>query len=228
MQHIIKYLTLHILLFISIILSGQETKVIRDFRFDGSLGVNKELFDVLEIGFETIIKLEKDASLVDEVDFDLDLKYSPFSFFTFGLGYRLAANQKKSGDYVWDQRLSSDIEFGVKLRRFKFEYRIRYQNIDDDFFVYDQATPPQHILRNKLEVKYDIRNCKLSPFIYSELYGDLNNKDEFAFRIKYAVGGRYSFGKYGKVKVFYRVIRQLNNMYPYTYYNLGIGYAYDF
>ena len=228
MHNLIKYLILQLLLFISAVLYGQEIKVIKDFRFNGSVGVEKELFDVLEIGFENSIKLEKNASEIDEVDFDLRLKYSPFGFFSFGLGYRLAANHKKSGNYAWDQRFNADLEFAVKLARFRAGYRIRYQNIDDDFFLYDENTPPQHILRNKLEIRYNIRNCKLSPFIYSEFYGNLNETDEFAFRIKYAVGGRYSFGKYGKFKAYYRIIRQLNDLYPYTYYNLGIGYVYDF
>jgi hypothetical protein len=213
---------------VSCTLAGQEKKVISDFRFDGSIGVTKEFFDVLEVGFESIIKLEKDASIIDEIDFDLDLKYTPYKFIRLGVGYRIAANHKKDGKYVSNQRVSGDMEFGVKLQRFKIEYRIRYQNIDDDFFLYDQESPPQHIIRNKLELKYNIKNCKLSPFLYYELYGKINSNDKFAFRHKYAFGARYSFGKYGKIKAFYRIIQELNNPNPYIIYNLRLGYVYDF
>jgi hypothetical protein len=209
-------------------LISQEVKVVKDFRFNGSAGVSKEFFDVLELGFESTIKLEKNASLIDEIDFDIDLKYSPYKFLTFGIGYRFAENRKNDGQYVIKQRLSSDLELGAKLKRFKFGYRIRYQNIDDDFFLYDEDTPPQHILRNKLEVGYNIRNCRFSPYVYSELYGILDSPDLFALKIKYALGGKYFLGKYGKVKVFYRIIKELNNSEPYTYYNLGVGYYYDF
>lgn len=221
---------LFLILLISIVnsLSGQEVKVINDFRFDGSLGVTKEFFDVLEVGFESVIKLEKDASQIDEIDFDLDVEYAPFKFLAFGVGYRLAENRKKGGDYETNHRLSVQLELAAELRRFELEYRIRYQNLDDDFILYDETSPPEHILRNRLGIKYDIRNCKLTPFIYYEHYGKLDSSVSYAFRHKYAIGARYSFGKYGKVKVFYRIIKELNNPNPYTVYNLGLGYVYDF
>lgn len=207
---------------------GQDLKVIRDFRFDGSAGVSKEFFNALEIGFESIIKLEKDASVIDEIDFDFDIKYKPVNFLTLGVGYRFAENRKKNGKLETNQRLSVEAEFGIKADRFKFEYRIRYQNIDDDFILYDAISPPEHILRNKIEIKYNINNCKLSPFIYYEIYGKLYSEEKFVFRHKYAVGGRYSLGKFGKIKVFYRIIQELNNTNPYTFFNLGLGYMFDF
>ncbi len=228
MMNFTKILVLLLLIPFTKSLLGQEVKVVKDFRFDGSLGVSKELFDVLEIGFESVIKLEKDASEIDEIDFDLDVTYSPFSFFSFGVGYRIAENRRKNGNYEINQRLSAELEFAAKVKRFKLEYRLRYQNVDDDFILYDETSPPEHILRNRLGIKYDIRNCKLTPFIYYEHYGKLDSPDQYGFRHKYAIGGRYSFGKFGKVKVFYRIIKELNNANPYTIYNLGLGYVYDF
>jgi hypothetical protein len=216
------------ILVISADISAQDTKVVSDFRFDGSVGIEKEFFNRLEIGFESIIKLEKNASIIDEIDFDLDVKYKLFDFLILGIGYRFAENKRKSGQFEVNQRLSTQAEFKLKVDRFALEYRIRYQNVDDDFILYDEVSPPEQILRNKLEVSYNINNCKLSPFLYSELFGNLKSTDNFAFKIKYALGGKYSLGKYGKVKAFYRIIRELNNRNPYTYYNLSIGYVYDF
>jgi len=209
-------------------LLSQDTKVIRDFRFIGKLGITKELFNSWEIGVGSAIKLEKDVSRIDEIDFDIDVHYQPHSIVVLGVGYRYAFNQKKDSTYEQQQRLYGEAELNFKLERFKLEYRIRYQNIDDDFFQYVETAPAEKILRNRIQIKYNIPKSKLTPYFYAELYGNLEKGTEFAMKMKYALGASYSFGKYGKVKLYYRIDRQLNDQYPFLYHSLGIGYKYKF
>ena len=209
-------------------LFSQDMKVIRDFRFIGKLGITKELFNSWEIGIESALKLEKDASRIDEIDFDLDVHYQPHSILVLGVGYRYAFNQKKDSTYEQKQRLFGEAELNFKWERFKFEYRLRYQNVDDDFFQYVETAPAEHILRNRIQLNYNIPKSKLTPYFYSELYGNLEKGTQFAIKMKFALGFKYSLGKYGKVRLYYRIDRQLNDQYPFTYHSLGIGYRYKF
>ncbi len=217
-----------VLIFSANSLLSQDTKVIRDFRFIGKLGITKELFNSWEIGLGSAIKLEKDASRIDEIDFDLDVHYQPHSIVTLGAGYRYAFNQKKDSTYEQKQRLFGELELNFKWERIKFEYRLRYQNVDDDFFQYTETAPAENILRNRIQIKYNIPKSKLTPYFYSELYGNLEKGKQFAMKMKFALGVRYSFGKYGKVKLYYRIDRQLNDPYPFIYHSMGVEYGYAF
>jgi len=222
------FIAISTLIFSANSLFSQDTKVVRDFRFIGKLGITKELFNSWEIGIGSALKLEKDASRIDEIDLDVEVYYQPHPILVLGVGYRYAFNQKKDSTYEQKQRLFGEAELNFKWERFKFEYRLRYQNVDDDFFQYVETAPADHILRNRFKVDYNIPKTKLTPYFYSELYGNLEKGTKFAIKMKFALGLKYSFGKYGNVKLYYRIDRQLNDPYPFIYYSLGIGYNYKF
>ena len=207
---------------------AQEMKVIGDLRLISEIGIEKSLFKNWKIGAESTLKLEKNISRIDELDFDLDLGYSPLKFLSLGVGYRLAFNQKRNGTWEKKYRYSGELGLDYRIRRFKLDYRIRYQNVDDDFFQYEQYQPSRNILRNRARLKYNIPKIPMESYTYVELYGLLNKDSEFATKIKFALGARYNFKKLGKIKVFYRIDRELNSLYPFTLYNIGIGYTYDF
>lgn len=208
--------------------NAQDTKVIRDFRMYTELAVEKKLFKNWEIGFETTLKLEKDASAIDEIDLDLQVQYSPLKFLSLATGYRYAFNHTSGRNYNSKYRLMGELNFDYDYRRFEFEYRIRYQNVDDDFFLYETTSLPDHILRNRLRIKYDIPKSKIEPYIFSEHYGQLGSVDPYGLKFKTGVGVRYSLKKYGQLKLYYRIDNELNHPYPYIHYILGVGYSYDF
>ena len=222
------YIFLLVLLFPLNYSVAKEMKVIRDLRFNGEIGVEKTFFRNWEIGVESILKLEKNVSRIDEIDCDISVDYSPFKFLSFGLGYRLAFNQKRDSTYEKKHRYFAQAEFDQKIKRFKIDYRFRYQNINDDFFQYEQDQPSKNILRNRLQLSYNIRKSPVEPFTYAELYGLLMLNEDFASKIKLALGIRYNLKKYGEVKIYYRIDRELSSLYPYTFYTIGLGYSYDF
>jgi len=210
------------------LLDAQEMKVVSDLRFNGEIGIEKSFFNHWKAGMETQLKLERNVSRIDEIDLDLNLECSPFKFLSVGAGYRIALNQKRDSTFEKKYRFYADMQFEQGIDRFKLDYRIRYQNIDDDFFQYEQQQPSRNILRNRLHLRYNIRNSPVEPFTYVELYGLLNKYEEFASKIKFAAGARYNLRKYGKLQAYYRIDRELNSLYPYTFYTIGIGYVFEF
>ncbi len=208
--------------------SAQEVKVIRDFRVNGELGVEKSFLMNWKVDLESCLKLEKNASHIDEIDLGLNVFYSPLKFISLGAGYRLTADQNKNSIYECKHRFSFEVEYLEKIKRLSFEYRLRYQNADDDYFMNNTLNPAKNILRNRLQIKYNIRKSKLSPYMYTELYGQLGTPDPFAITVRSAFGGRYSLDKFGVVKMYFRIDRELNDENPFTLYTVGIGYNFDF
>ncbi|MBN1951477.1 MAG: DUF2490 domain-containing protein [Bacteroidales bacterium] len=207
---------------------AQDYKVIRDLRLYTGLGIEKSFGKRWDVEFETTLKLEKDATRIDELDFDLYGSFEIFDFLQVGAGYRVALNQKSDGSHEWRQRYLADVELKHVLSRFTLEYRARYQNVDDDFFLYESGATPKNILRNRLLMKYDIRKSKFTPYLFSELYGRLASNYPFPTKLKTGIGVRYNLKKFGAIKGFYRIDRELSMPVPYIYYTLGIGYSYDF
>lgn len=207
---------------------GQETKVISDLRFIGELGLEKSLFHNWKVGAEAALKLEKNISRIDEMDLDLNIGYSPLKFLDLTVGYRLANNHKNNNTYEKKYRYFGEIKLDQDIRRFNFEYRLRYQNIDDDFFQQELNQPSKNILRNRIQFSYNIRKLPFEPFTSLELCGLLDSHENFMSKIKFILGAKYNLKQFGKLKIYYRIDRELNASYPYMYYNLGISYSYNF
>lgn len=217
-----------LLLTFSGISDAQELKVIRDFRLFAELRAEKTLFNNWKIALGPTLKLEKDASRIDEFDLDLDVIYELNKIIGIGTGYRFTWHHKSDGTYIPKHRLYCELLFNQKISRFKLDYRVRFQNVDDDYFQAEQFMETRNILRNRLQLKYDFPGIKLSPYIGTELYGIFSQDKEFAFKMKYTLGVKYYFEKWGQIKILYRIDRELNDPDPYTYFHIGIGYSYDF
>jgi hypothetical protein len=208
-------------------LRGQDIKIVRDFRSIMEAGISKKFLSYWTIEAESRLKLEKNSSRVNEIDLDLGLIYTPFKFMRMGAGYRLSANPDKHDVFYPKHRYHIEMEAGTHIGRFSFDFRSRYQNADDNYFLNENDPSVKNLLRNRLQVKYHIRHIKLTPYLYTELYGLLADPKSFATSIRSAFGARYSFVKPGTIKIFLRVDRELNARHPYIIYNLGFTYQFD-
>jgi hypothetical protein len=219
------------LLFVSqpLFVNGQEIKVISDFRTIGEICIQKGFFDkIWEIGFNNALRFDNNSSRKDEVNFDFFTNFKPFNLFYFGAGYRVTAKYRKIGGYELSYQYNLDIESNTScFKSFDFSYRTRYQNIDDDIFEDNFGITAKNILRNRLQIEYAIQKSKYSPFWYFELFNKISSYEKSIFKFKTAFGTQVSFGRFGKVKIYYRIDRELNKIHPYTYYNLCLGYYYE-
>jgi hypothetical protein len=207
---------------------AQVVKVVSDFRVQTELGIEKKFLKNWNAGFENTYRWIEDASRLDEIDFDFSLGYKAFRFMNLSAGYRFRIDMKKQEGYNKKHRYNFDVSFRHRFGRFTPTYRIRYQNMDDDYIPFEDINQEKHILRNRLLMNYDIRKSKLTPFIYLEVYGQIEENYPFGMRLKTSFGCKYRFEKAGAVKAAYRIDRELNADNPYTYYNLELGYVYEF
>jgi hypothetical protein len=225
----IKYLVLVLVTQFSLLESyGQKIKVVRDFIIIQEVEAVKSLADKWEFNLGAKLLAEKDASRLGEFDLEAGISFKPIKIISIGLGYRWSESRNKYNDFVIKNRLSGDIEFALKTRRLKTDYRIRYQNIDDDYFQSDVPTKNRNILRNRLQMKYNVRNSRLFPFLSVEYYGQIGEKGKFGIKLKSALGAGYSINKKHSIKAYFKIDRELNAKNPYLFYGLGACYTFNF
>jgi hypothetical protein len=229
MREIVRLIVLYIIIqsFFIPDSSGQDVKVVGDLRAIQEASVSKSFAKKweVEIGAKAII--DKDISQLGEFDINASVFYKPFKCITLGVGYQFSENRTSSGDFEIRHRYNGNIEAGTKLNRFRVDYRLRYQNTDDELLSNDDvAYVAKNILRNKIQLKYNIKNCKLTPFVYGEHYGQLNKDLDYGLKLKFALGGNFSFTNRHQVRLYYRLDHELNNSHPYTYHNLCVEYTF--
>lgn len=207
---------------------AQEVKVVSDFRLHGEVCVEKELGQYFKTGIESAIKLERDASVLEEISLDAFIDYKPARFINLGIGYRLAFNRNKNDIFKRKHRYSAQCILRKEVLRTEITYRVRYQNIDDDFFQPVEEDPPENILRNRLGVSYNIRKFPLDPYSGFEIYSVFGPNQDLFTKFKITTGLKYDLAGFGDIKIFYRIDREISSFHPFTYHNLGAGYCFKF
>jgi hypothetical protein len=228
-MHFIKYLLLgFVAQFIISDSYGQKTKTVQDFRIIQEISVIKNFSRKWEVSLGPRLILQHDVTQIGEFDIDAGVNYQVFKYATIGAGYRWSENLNKSDEYIVKHRLRGELDLFAIIIRLKAEYRICYQNIDDDLFLSNDTIISRNVLRNRIQLKYNIRKCPITPFLYVEHFGQINRKDHYGIKFKSSIGLDYSINKRHDLKLYYRVDRELNDKDPYTYYYLGLCYEYNF
>ena len=159
---------------------------------------------------------------------DLGIDYKLNKHFSFGANYRFYQNKNNSGNFISQYRWSTDFKYKQKIGRFSIEYRLRFQNKDEDFYK-SQTGNNLYNLRNRFSVDYNIKGYKFNPFFSVELYRNIENVNttELA-KLHWTLGCDYSFKKFGDIELFYRLENELNNIYTKNTNIIGLGYKFSF
>jgi hypothetical protein len=212
--------------FILVSLEAQETKIVRDLRGIIEIGARKKILHNWSFEVESGLKMEKNISLIDEFNFDANLSYSPLKYLTSGIGYRITAD--RNNDKVYEAKHRYHMELGAKgdIERFIFEYRLRYQNMDDNMFYNEIQNENKNILRNRFLISFDIRQSKIIPYVFIELFTWLASDNPLFYSSRTTTGFRYPIGDNGIFRLYFRFDHEMNSDLPYNLYNLGLGYTF--
>jgi hypothetical protein len=217
-----------LLLMVLLNIYGQKTKVTGDLRLATEVEAEKSFAKNWKIGVGAKTWMEKNISEFGEIDLEGAVDYRPFKFLEAEVGYRWSKNKNKYGNYNTYNRFGGSLDLIKRIEKFRFDYRICYQNIDDENFGNNEDNPSKKILRNRIQVKYNIRKYRLTPFLLAEHYGQLYSNNDYGIKIKAEIGTSFSFNKHHEIEFYFRTDRELNNNYPYLLNSLGLGYRYDF
>jgi len=128
------------------------------------------------------------------------LKYKFSKRVDVAFQYRSSFRKEKDDNFHYRNKMFADFCTDIPVARFKIENRLRYQHGTKTYINSDKDLIPKQYVRDKFVIRYDIKNCKVTPMIFGELFFPLNiNKpeiiDEYRLgcEIKYKINGNQSF-----------------------------------
>lgn len=105
-----------------------------------------------------------------------------------------------------------------RIARFDFSYRFRWQTLfapNDD---------PSTYFRNKLAIKYDIKDNPVTPFFGAEIFYGLKNTGNTVDRMRYTFGGSLNLPSQQELSVAYRFEQEYNVVSPAKAHIISVGY----
>ncbi len=184
------------------------------------------------IDFDFQIKLAKGLKLnlspefrfndgYDKLMLDGALSYKTFGCIYWGAMYRLEVD-RIDGTYSHEtdlyHRYAFDVTYKDKFGRFTPSFRLRYNNFADE------DIEDKEYLRYRAKVDYNIRKCKLTPYVAIEAFQKL--EDNMLSKMRYSTGFDYKVNKSSSFSLDYKF-----DLFMLKYKNVNIfsaGYKYRF
>lgn len=190
-------------------------------------GVSGKLSEKLSVGYESQVRLYKNASTVRVFFNQVGGSYEIVDDLKVGLEYRFA-RKRKDNYFVSSNRFMFNTSYGYKIDPIstKFKIRLRYQNSFDRLGVINETILPNisNVIRAKVSAKYkNVDFKRVQPFVAAEIFKSLNPEPiEFgvnAYRL--SAGIFFDLPFKNELKVYY--IYQQNYGVP-----IGIRHIYSF
>lgn len=153
------------------------------------VSVSKKLTKDFRVKFSPEFRFGKGFSL-DEFLAETSLEYEPITYFSIKGKYRFETNPRENKETEYFHKYALDLNGKYTLHRFKFQLRTRYTNYSEFDTDYGLLNP---YLRYRIKTKYNIKNCKLSPYVSLEYFYQLADR-EFN-KVRYTLGFDYKLKK---------------------------------
>ena len=196
----------------------------RDFRSWNDISVEKELTDDIDLQAEIGLRLDRNATSLDEHLYELELQYKGIKDYDLSAGYRFS--MKKDLNYFERiHRWSIDGQLEKEAGAFDLDLRTRLQ------LEYFPASPLEdryeHYLRNRITVEYKIDDWPADPYLAFEHFVPLNNKPfTITDKNRYLIGTEIDLDKGFELDISYRYQRHYDDMPEYDYI-LSLGLKYE-
>lgn len=212
---------------------AQETLVVRDLEAWTGAGIRRDVGDARTVSVEQSFRTWHNSSQLDQVRSEVGVSVSALGSLRFGLGYTYILDRDRtvgSDGKVWDHahRWNLDGEFRSKVERLTLGYRMRYQRISHLGLAEDASKDAEWTWRNRVSARYNLKGSSHSPFLETEIFRLLGNIAPGHFsKARFTMGTRHKLNKVTRLKLFYRIERDLNEAYPATTHIAGFNYTFD-
>lgn len=207
--------------FLVIILSGFLYQV-KGQSFETRIPVSfeKELTKNIEINLAPEIRIS-DGLDTREYLLAGGLTLKPIKYVHFNTLYRLDMLKNGNSALNYQSRYFFSAELRYDIFRFDFRARTLFTNDGEAPFLEGETN---NYLRYRLKTLYNIKSCKLTPYIYGEYFYQISDK-EFN-KTRYSLGFNYKIKKSHSVKIQYSLQSYLKKD---KYLNIvTVGYKYSF
>ncbi|NOQ71304.1 MAG: DUF2490 domain-containing protein [Crocinitomix sp.] len=202
------------------------TYVSQDLESWNTIGLKYKVNKKFSFGLEQGIRLNQNASTVDQVLTDLSFKLKPTPYLNFGLGLRYVSDRGGNDVFDNDFRFNLDAIFKHKVKSFSFKYRVRYQNRNEIGLSTAEGDYFKNYFRFKAGAEFNINKWKLDPVLSAEIFRDMTKYTGGFDKVRFTLGTSYSLKKFGEIDAFYRIEKSLGTNYPKTTYIIGLGYTF--
>ena len=221
-----------------------------DFGIWTSVGAEKKINKKLSVGVEAEFRTRNSSKTADRWSGSISANYKLSDWLKVGAGYKFIYNNNSEkityntdGSYnnwrpsFWGSRhrFFADVAGTLKLDRFNISLRERWQytyrpgqtttryDFDNSWWEdTDVSSKNSHVLRSRLQVKYDIPKSKITPFASVELYNNWSLQ-----KVRYTIGADWKIAKRHEISAFYRYVNKSDDDES-NGHVIGLGYTFKF
>ena len=195
-----------------------------------TIGLEYKLNKKWNFGIEEQLRLKEDISTIDEYFTQLNAEYSVSKNFTLGAGLRYIKENDTEGNiqgYENHFRFNADASYKHKINNFKIKYRLRYQNKNELGVSNSEGDYANQHIRFKTAIGYNFKNWKLDPKFSAEIFNHFEEGKQNGYdKYRLTLGTEYKLKNAGKINLFYRIEKELNESIPKTTNIIGLKYTY--
>lgn len=174
------------------------------------------------------IKLFDNSTRISEHHTELGINYKIWKNKLVASGaYRFIKEQQFNTLYCNYHRITLNLRYRYKIDRFRFYYRVRYQLKYQNGYAQDHNLDNSIFIRNKIQVKYNIKGFKGSPFIHYENFHSITKTINQVDKYSIGAGCDYNISEKFDFSLEYMLRKQLNNDIPLNRYILSFSLSYN-
>lgn len=229
MKNIIKTSIIATAVFFSYTAFAQEDNEVNLW---SSMGLKYKYDKNWEFGLSAHLRLKDNSKTIDKYFPELTVTRRLYKNLKLGVGFRYIRNNDTEGKiqgYENHFRFYTDLTYKNKINDFTLNYRIRYQNQNELGVSSADGDYALNRFRFKVGSKYNIKKWPLDPELSFELFnrfGEDVSTDFDKYRITF--GTSYKMKKYGKIKLFYRLEKNILDDDNTKTNIIGLKYTYSF
>lgn len=203
-----------------------------DFGIWTSIEGEKKIIKGLSFALEGEFRSRDNSRKTDRWSGSADLSYRIWPFLKAGASYTYiyTGNEKKKG-IVWEHRHRYNIYLlgSYKWNRFNISLRERFQHTyRSGVKKTAKRANPKQVLRSRLQIAYDIKKSKFTPYASCELYHTLNDPIDNGYeKTRWTAGTKYKLNKKNSFDIYYRYQTKSDDDEP-NGHILGLGFSHKF
>lgn len=212
----LRYITLLTAFFAFVAMQAEDVE--NEFQSRTNLEMSYKVADKLKVSFSPELRWD-DSFSIDEYHLDLGVEYKLLDYLSVQAQYNFIANLRETKDTEYFGRYNLSAIVSEKFGRFTPSFRLLYSNYADD-----DDNDKSSYLKYKAGLKYNIKDCKITPYAAMQFYHDLDEQE--IRKIRYSAGASYKLNKKNYIKLGYKMdyfmTKSLNR------HIVEVGYKYKF
>ena len=215
------YLILLISVLATTIVKAQEN----DFQIWGDLSAKYKINKKIKLNASIGLRSYENSQLIKKYYADFGVKYVISKRISLGAKYRFSDYHFHSK--VSTHRMSFDATYSFKKwGRTRLSIRERY---DYEWLVVNPVNVGDDMtLRSRITLTYDIRKCKIEPYVSIEHYLGLNGYLSGETKLlRWTMGAQMPITKWSDLQVSYRIQKQVYTNNPTIAYVFMVSYMVD-